>query len=932
MPTVERGRVVDALPDYTVGRELGVGGFGVVLAGHHRELDRDVAIKILSVTTTGGSGAVEDFRTEARLLNRLDHPHIVRVYDFVAEGEVCLLVMELLAGGSLSRQHLTGDSACAVVLAMAEALEHAHGLGMLHQDIKPENILFTTGGQPKLTDFGIARIFDGEADAASGVVGTPRYMAPEQITGGRLGPPADLYALGAVLYELISGVPLFPPTLSVPELLRAHCETVPPMPVGVPEPIGRVMMRALAKDPGARQQSAREFARELISAARSAYGPRWINSSGIVVHAADDVEVPSSWALASGYAAPSAARAAASAASAAAGPGAAPVDPAADVTEIARPVAAAGTAGAAGAAGAAGLAAPTRPGEAGALADDATVLGNPTLAALGPVDEPATAALSLPGGPPAGAARPPSGRPHPVGHQPEATGRMGGAPGRGGRQVGLGDLFRPGEAATASSDETGLTDLVTSGASALGVDGQNGSGSNGHRGSGYGAAGAGAGAAPGLGRGGRFGRSAAGGRARSRRRLALIAAACVVVIVAVATTLVVAGGSSGGPPPVIDIAARPLPPSNSPQVDTQPATKIATVAGTGVNAATGDGTMAQTAGLARPYSATIDWFGNLYYADFGSNRIRVINPCGVITTVAGRGLPGFSGDGGPASQAELMSPSAAASDLRGNVYISDTFNHRIRKVDPHGVITTVAGMNDRGYNGDNKPATQATLWYPAGIAVDTRGDVFIADLGNNRVRKVTPDGMITTLAGEGDQGSAGDGGPATKALLDGPFGVAVDRAGNVYIADTDNQRIRKIDTRGIITTVAGDGRIGFAGDGGPATKASLNQPRGIAVDEAGNLYITDKGNDRIRRVDPHGIITTLAGDGVVGFAGDSGPAGRAKLDNPDGSVGIDTEGNVFIADRGSNRIRAVSRADRHNPTLTCPNTTPVRPGAASAAR
>jgi NHL repeat len=397
----------------------------------------------------------------------------------------------------------------------------------------------------------------------------------------------------------------------------------------------------------------------------------------------------------------------------------------------------------------------------------------------------------------------------------------------------------------------------------------------------------------------------------------VIAAVCVLALAAAATVLVVSRRSSPSAPAVINAAAKPLPVPSSPQVDSRPALKIATVAGTGVKAASGDGTAARLASLASPYSATIDWFGNLFYADFGSNRIRRISPCGVITTVAGDGVPGFSGDGGPAAAAELMSPSAAASDLRGNVYISDTFNHRIRKVDPRGIITTVAGTDDRGYNGDDKPATKATLWYPAGIAVDTQGDIYIADLGNNRVRKVDPRGIITTLAGEGDEGSAGDGGPATQALLDGPFGVAVDRAGDVYIADTDGQRIRKVDPRGIITTVAGTGQRGFSGDGGPATKATLNSPRGIAVDSAGNLYITDRGNERIRKVDTKGVITTLAGTGAGGFSGDNGPAGAAKLASPDGSVGIDTQGNVFIADRGNNRIRAVVPQSRKITTLTC---------------
>ncbi|MEX5637999.1 serine/threonine-protein kinase, partial [Parafrankia sp. FMc2] len=286
MPVVDRGRVAAALPGYGIGGELGSGAFGLVLAGYHQELDRPVAVKVL---TSPDPGAAVDFRTEARLLSRLDHPHIVRTYDCVVRGDLCLLVMELLSGGTLAHRALRPEAACAVGLAVADALTHAHAHGVLHRDIKPANILFTRDGQPKLTDFGISKVFEGSASTASRVVGTPRYMAPEQITGQRLGPATDLYALGVVLYELFTGTRLAPPELPLPVLLRHHTEVVPPPPPGVPAPLGALLLRCLAKRPEDRPAGARMFAFELARAATSVFGRHWLDRAGLPVHLGADV-------------------------------------------------------------------------------------------------------------------------------------------------------------------------------------------------------------------------------------------------------------------------------------------------------------------------------------------------------------------------------------------------------------------------------------------------------------------------------------------------------------------------------------------------------------------------------------------------------------------------------------------------------------------
>jgi len=328
---------------------------------------------------------------------------------------------------------------------------------------------------------------------------------------------------------------------------------------------------------------------------------------------------------------------------------------------------------------------------------------------------------------------------------------------------------------------------------------------------------------------------------------------------------------------------------------------ITTIACNGTSGFTGDGGPA-TAASCVPYRVARDSAGNLYVADGSSKRIRKVSAAGIITTVAGRGTGQSSGDGGPATLAELIQPLGVAVDPAGNVYIADEGSNRIRKVNTAGIISTIAGNGKQGFDGDGGPATSASLYEPSGVAVDPAGNVYIADAGNLRIRKVDTAGIITTIAGNGKEGFSGDGGPATSAELSFPVGVAVDPAGNVYIADEGSNRIRKVNTAGIISTIAGNDTQGFSGDGGPATSASLNKPREVAVDLAGNVYISDAGNFRIRKVNPAGVISTVAGRGTSGFTGDGGPASSAQLVPRGVAVGV--QADLYIAD-GSLRIRRV---------------------------
>lgn len=340
---------------------------------------------------------------------------------------------------------------------------------------------------------------------------------------------------------------------------------------------------------------------------------------------------------------------------------------------------------------------------------------------------------------------------------------------------------------------------------------------------------------------------------------------------------------------------------------------ITATAGSG--SATGDGGPGSSAALTRVAETSVGPDGSVYAVDSLNGRVRKISPNGNITTFAGTANCAALNDGGPATNAGLCYPDGVFAAADGNVYIADTSNNRIRKVAPNGTITTVAGNGTSGFSGDNGQATAAQLSFPDDVAVATDGTIYIADSSNSRVRKVTTNGIITTIAGTGTAAYSGDGGPAVSAQLNYPYGIGIGPDNRVYIADSNNNRIRRINQDGTIVTVAGSGTCGGnVGDGGPATASNICYPDGVNVGPDGVIYFPDTGNMRIRRVGLDGTITTVAGNGVYGFNGDGGDPTAAALGDP-WSVSVGPDGSLYIADTFNYRVRKISTAVAQAPLL-----------------
>ena len=345
------------------------------------------------------------------------------------------------------------------------------------------------------------------------------------------------------------------------------------------------------------------------------------------------------------------------------------------------------------------------------------------------------------------------------------------------------------------------------------------------------------------------------------------------------------------------------------------ATSIQTVVGTGVRAASNDVGTASSINLTFVTAITTDAMDNLYFVD--GHQIRELTSKGTVTTIAGVLDPGYSGDGGPAIAARLNAPQGLAIASDGSLFVADTLNNRVRRVDQQGMIWTVAGSSLAGYSGDGGPATLAQLNLPVGLALGFGRDLYVADSGNHRVRRISSDGIISTVAGTGELGYAGDAGPATSSPVGWPTGLAFDHKGNLYIADASNDRVRKVDLNGTITTMAGTGIRGYSGDGTRASSAQLNLApgppqgagQGLGVDAEGNVYIADTANHRVRRVSVAGLITTVAGTGYAGYTGDGGSASSAEINGPL-ALAVTADGGLYIADTENNRIREVAETSR----------------------
>ena len=334
---------------------------------------------------------------------------------------------------------------------------------------------------------------------------------------------------------------------------------------------------------------------------------------------------------------------------------------------------------------------------------------------------------------------------------------------------------------------------------------------------------------------------------------------------------------------------------------------ITTFAGNGLKGSLGDGGPATSAEFTSLMNLAVDVAGNVYVSEFYNKKIRKINTQGIINSVAGSGVPGFSGDGGPAISAAMDAGMGLAIDRYGNLYIADFDNERIRKVDTNGIITTVAGNGNQGFSGDGGPATSASLNRPDEVSVDAFGNLYIIDLNNARIRKVDTNGIITTVAGNGIIGFGGDGGPATSASLNYPYGLVVDTAGNLYLAEVAGSRLRKVNKSGIITTIAGLGNNGFSGNGVAADSSYLDQPCALTFDAFGNLYISNGGEGRILKLDTNGKLYSVVGNGVIGIGSSINgiSADSASIGSPS-SLAFDTFGNLYFVDSWNNRVCKVS--------------------------
>ncbi|MGH3901536.1 MAG: protein kinase domain-containing protein [Pseudonocardiaceae bacterium] len=913
---------------YRIDALVGRGGGGVVYRATHRRLGRTDALKLLAPELVVDREFQRRFEREALMAAALDHPHIIPVYDAGEADGVLYLAMRLVEGPDLATMIEAADGGldlkrtCTILGQVASALDAAHAKGLVHRDVKPENILIdhvADAGRAEhayLSDFGLTRQLESTALSGTLVAGTLSYMAPERFSGLPSALAIDVYALGCVAYACISGSPPF--NGSPESVIAGHLYAEPPRisdhRIDLPAGVHAILAKAIAKQPADRYPSCGAFIaalRDEIDVGAVASPTMWKPPES-AARPHNTTWPPVSTTSASTTSVPTTSVPTTSV----------PI-PAVPTPAVPTPVApSAWTARRGKVVGVAAIAA--------VLTAALAALGVWTIGPAPAPDEPLATATRLIGtvsevaiDPAGGVYLGVVGSDHRI-LKVEPTGTIRTIVGTGAK----GD----------SGDNGPATDAQLRRPQGLALDGAGNlyvADTDNHRIRKIDPAGmittiAGNGTEDSTGDGG----PAALAQLQfptdvviDRRGTLYIAEAVgrrvrKIDQNGVISTVVGTGvrGFSGDGGPAIDAQlSNPLAiavddsgklyiadAGNNRIRMVDAAGTITSIVGNGTKGSAGDGGPAAAAELSYPTGIEVDQAGSVYIADSSNDRIRKVDVGGRISSVAGSGIRGFSGDGGPAATAKLAFPAAVAVDRDGNVYVADGGSHRVRKIDQNGTITTVAGAGP-SYPGDGGPATQALLSNPRLAYVDKAGVLYIADSRNHRIRRADPGGDITTIAGNGTAGYSGDGRLAIEAQLNNPHRLTADPAGNVYIADTDNHRVRKVTPDGKITTIAGIGGGSFSGDKGQATAADLRYPRGLALGDDGSLYIADGGNDVVRRVDPAGIITTVVGNGTRGFSGDGGPAVQAQLFSPS-QVDIDRDGNLYIADQGNDRIRRVDRA------------------------
>jgi serine/threonine-protein kinase len=876
---------------------IGRGGFATVYRAEDLELRRQVALKVLHPHLAADQDFVRRFRDEARAAARLHHRNIVAIYDVATtDTGQPYLVMELLQGTLLSERlgthtPLPPAEVISLVAQLASALDYLHANGLIHRDLKPSNVMLDRVGVATLMDFGIARSLSDEARLTlpGQLFGTPAYMAPELIAGENVTAAADVYSLAILAYEMFAGRPPFEGNTQ--RILYAQAYEQPAPLRHVPDAAWQAIQRALDKDPARRYATAGEFALALAGAMTStAATDRTLTGDDATelwhptITGNTDLSLPEHTVAATAEPQRQVDLLPADASPAGGDPNATLVVPnhgtaagSASAAASKPPHTLADAAGRFPAvraeAAATPIAAKEAPPEA-VVARPEPRRGNRLLAVAGLVAL-LVLVLALGAGlllsrrraaPTGRAASKPS-------VPPTALAGSGPAPAAPAGQINL-RITAPSEGAAVNS--TVLVSVEQSGAVIKPATDNDPNAAHYHY-------------------------------FIDRNPDDVLKPGQPIptgqpdIIHSASPSLAIPDLKPGQHHVWVVLAHTDHTPY-SPNIQRDvtftvvpAASAVQTVAGSGrQGVADGAGSAAQ---FSNPAAVAVDASGNLYVADTGNSRIRRITPAGVVSTIAGSGAGQFD------------HPRGVAVDRAGNVYVADTGNNQIRRIAPDGTVTTLAGSGSPGLGGGglvDGPGAQAQFKEPIGIAVDADGNVYVADSGNNRIRKVTPDGRVSTLAGSGPPGSGGFAdGPGASARFNAPRGVAVDSSGNLYVADTLNQRIRKITPDGTVSTLAGTGDQGTAN--GAASAALFSNPDGVAVDSSGNVFVSDNASFRLRQITASGLVFDLAGTTREGFA--DGSPDSAQFDFPAG-LAVDRAGDVYVADSYNNRIREVLPAKR----------------------